>query len=54
MENVQIRHVEFSDYPALQQLFAHPQVYRDTLQLPYPRLKCGLKRSKKYPLGCII
>ncbi len=39
MENVHIRHVEFSDYPALQQLFAHPQVYRDTLQLPLPSLE---------------
>lgn len=36
MKNVQVRHVELPDYPALHQLFSHPQVYRDTLQLPLP------------------
>ncbi|CNH45533.1 TPA: GNAT family N-acetyltransferase [Yersinia enterocolitica] len=51
MENVQIRHVEFSDYPALQQLFAHPQVYRDTLQLPLPSLEMWAKKIKEIPAG---
>ncbi|ANI30514.1 GCN5 family acetyltransferase [Yersinia entomophaga] len=36
MSHAQIRPVEPSDYLALQQLYAHPKVYRDTLQLPLP------------------
>ncbi|OJB92311.1 hypothetical protein [Yersinia ruckeri] len=36
MNNVYIRSVEPADYLALQPLYAHPKVYRDTLQLPLP------------------
>ncbi len=51
MKNVQIRHVETSDYPALQQLFSHPQVYRDTLQLPLPSQEMWAKKIKEMPAG---
>lgn len=51
MTNVQIRHVEPTDYPALQQLFSHPQVYRDTLQLPLPSQEMWAKRIKEMPVG---
>lgn len=51
MENVQIRHVEFTDYPALRRLFSHPQVYRDTLQLPLPSEEMWAKRIKDFPAG---
>ncbi|AHM71475.1 GNAT family N-acetyltransferase [Yersinia hibernica] len=51
MKNVQIRHVEPTDYPALQQLFAHPLVYRDTLQLPLPSLDMWAKKIKDIPPG---
>ncbi|CNI35977.1 MULTISPECIES: GNAT family N-acetyltransferase [Yersinia] len=51
MKNVQIRHVETADYPALQQLFSHPQVYRDTLQLPLPSQEMWAKRIKELPAG---
>ncbi|EEP96984.1 Uncharacterized acetyltransferase yhhY [Yersinia aldovae ATCC 35236] len=51
MTNVQIRHVESTDYPALQQLFSHPQVYRDTLQLPLPPEDMWAKKIKDIPVG---
>lgn len=51
MNNVQIRHVEATDYPALQQLFSHPQVYRDTLQLPLPSQDMWAKKIKEIPAG---
>ena len=51
MENVQIRHVEFTDYPDLRRLFSHPQVYRDTLQLPLPSEEMWAKRIKDFPAG---
>ncbi|CNG95169.1 putative acetyltransferase [Yersinia thracica] len=51
MRNVQIRHVELTDYSAMQQLFSHPQVYRDTLQLPLPSLEMWAKRIKEMPAG---
>ncbi|CFR31023.1 GNAT family N-acetyltransferase [Yersinia frederiksenii] len=51
MENVQIRHVESTDYPALQQLFSHPQVYRDTLQLPLPSQDMWAKKIRDIPAG---
>ncbi|QDW31700.1 GNAT family acetyltransferase [Yersinia sp. KBS0713] len=51
MENVQIRHVESTDYQALQQLFSHPQVYRDTLQLPLPPQEMWAKKIKDIPTG---
>ncbi|MEB6337533.1 GNAT family N-acetyltransferase [Serratia rhizosphaerae] len=38
MGEIIVRHVETSDAPALQRLYAHPEVYRDTLQLPLPSL----------------
>lgn len=51
MKNVQIRHVESTDYQALQQLFSHPQVYRDTLQLPLPSQEMWAKKIKDIPAG---
>lgn len=38
MGEIIVRHVETADAQALQQLYAHPNVYRDTLQLPLPSL----------------
>ncbi len=54
MKNVQIRHVEATDYQALQQLFSHPQVYRDTLQLPLPSQEMWAKKIKDIPAGVSI
>lgn len=45
MNNVYIRSVEPADYLALQQLYAHPKVYRDTLQLPLPTQDIWAKKS---------
>lgn len=36
MSEIVVRHVESKDAEALHQLFSHPAVYRDTLQLPLP------------------
>lgn len=36
MSEIIVRHVEHNDAEALHQLFSHPDVYRDTLQLPLP------------------
>ncbi|ERK06443.1 putative acetyltransferase [Serratia fonticola AU-P3(3)] len=36
MSEIVVRHVESNDAEALHQLYSHPTVYRDTLQLPLP------------------
>jgi putative acetyltransferase len=36
MSEIVVRHVESNDAEALHQLYSHPAVYRDTLQLPLP------------------
>ncbi|MBW5812269.1 GNAT family N-acetyltransferase [Yersinia kristensenii] len=51
MKNVLIRHVEPTDYPALHQLFSHPQVYRDTLQLPLPSQDMWAKKIRETATG---
>ncbi|TRX75013.1 GNAT family N-acetyltransferase [Pseudomonas mangiferae] len=44
MSEILIRHCEVADAPALHQLYAHPSVYRDTLQLPFPSEEVWTKR----------
>ncbi|AIR05634.1 acetyltransferase [Cedecea neteri] len=39
MKSVVVRHAEPGDAEALQKMYAHPALYRDTLQLPHPPLK---------------
>ncbi|SQA98950.1 putative acetyltransferase YhhY [Cedecea neteri] len=39
MKSVVVRHAEPGDAEALQKMYAHPALYRDTLQLPHPSLK---------------
>ncbi|WP_435928672.1 N-acetyltransferase [Dryocola sp. BD613] len=36
MKEILVRHAEIDDARALQQIYAQPAVYRDTLQLPHP------------------
>lgn len=38
MSQIVVRHTEPEDAQALHSLYAHPTVYRNTLQLPYPAL----------------
>ncbi|AJI95150.1 acetyltransferase domain protein [Yersinia ruckeri] len=51
MNNVYIRSVEPADYLALQQLYAHPKVYRDTLQLPLPTQDIWAKKIANTAAG---
>ncbi|MCU1716065.1 GNAT family N-acetyltransferase [Pseudomonas sp. 5P_3.1_Bac2] len=44
MADVTIRHLEPDDYPAVQQIYAQPQVYAGTLQMPLPSLDLWAKR----------
>lgn len=45
MSEIVIRHAEIEDAPALQQIYARPAVYRDTLQIPHPPLRLWTERS---------
>jgi putative acetyltransferase len=38
MKEIAVRHAEIGDSEALQQIYAQPAVYRDTLQIPHPPL----------------
>ncbi len=39
MEEIVVRHAEIGDAQALQDIYAQPELYRDTLHLPHPPLK---------------
>ncbi len=49
MSAILIRHVEPTDAQALQRLYAHPQTYGDTLQLPFPPEALWAKRIAELP-----
>lgn len=44
MKEIVVRHAEIGDAQALQQIYAQPAVYRDTLQLPHPPLHAWTER----------
>ncbi|WP_391529464.1 GNAT family N-acetyltransferase [Photorhabdus akhurstii] len=52
MKNIVIRHVEEGDCEQIRQLYANPQVYCGTLQLPYPSLETWIKRITNLSAGC--
>ncbi|MDT1898841.1 GNAT family N-acetyltransferase, partial [Acinetobacter baumannii] len=39
MSDIVIRHAEPRDAEPLHMLMAHPEVYHDTLQIPYPSME---------------
>ncbi|MHA7849010.1 GNAT family N-acetyltransferase [Serratia sp. D1N4] len=51
MSEIVVRHVEDKDAEALHQLFSHPAVYRDTLQLPLPSKAHWQKRIAEVKPG---
>jgi putative acetyltransferase len=51
MSTVKIRHGEPEDYLAYHRILAHPLVYRDTLQTPFPSLEMWSKKTKELPVG---
>jgi putative acetyltransferase len=51
MSTVEIRHSEPEDYLAYHRILAHPLVYRDTLQIPFPSLDLWSKKTKELPVG---
>ncbi|MBN3817064.1 GNAT family N-acetyltransferase [Paraburkholderia sp. Se-20369] len=44
MNDITIRHSETHDFDAIRQIAAHPDVYRNTLQAPFPSLEKWQKR----------
>ncbi|MBS9436839.1 GNAT family N-acetyltransferase [Photorhabdus noenieputensis] len=52
MKHIVIRHVEEGDCEQVRQLYANPQVYCGTLQLPYPSLEAWIKRITNLSAGC--
>ncbi|WP_088372852.1 GNAT family N-acetyltransferase [Photorhabdus luminescens] len=52
MKNIMIRHVEEGDCEQIRQLYANPEVYYGTLQLPYPSLETWIKRITNLSAGC--
>ena len=44
MKEIVVRHAELDDAQALQQIYAQPAVYGDTLQLPHPPLHAWVDR----------
>ena len=49
MSDIVIRHIETRDAEALRQINAHPEVYPDLLQLPYPSVELWQERLKPQP-----
>ncbi|MFC0227738.1 GNAT family N-acetyltransferase [Serratia aquatilis] len=56
MHEIVVRHVERKDAEALHQLFSHPAVYRDTLQLPLPSKEMWQQRVSEIKPGtyCLV
>jgi len=44
MSEIIVRHAEAGDYAQVHQIYSHPSIYSDTLQLPFPSLKTWQKR----------
>ncbi len=59
MKEIVVRHAEIDDAQALQQIYAHPAVYRDTLHVPHPPLNIfsgrvtDLKSGSRCLVACI-
>lgn len=51
MAEITVRHTEPSDYEAVQKIFAQPEAFADTLQLPYPSRESWRKRLADPPPG---
>ncbi|WP_411705113.1 GNAT family N-acetyltransferase [Edaphovirga cremea] len=51
MGDITIRHVQAEDYQQLHQLYAHQEVYSDTLHLPFTSSEQWVKRSSEQPVG---
>lgn len=51
MSEIIIRHREPGDAAALQRIHAHPSVYADTLQLPYPSVTSWEEKTRQLPEG---
>lgn len=49
MSEIVIRHAEARDAEALRQMYAHPEVYQDVLQLPHPAPEHWQERLKPQP-----
>lgn len=48
---ITVRHIEPSDYEAVQHIFEGPNVIRGTLQLPFPAIEMWRKRLAEPPEG---
>lgn len=44
MSEIVVRHAEIGDLESLQQIYAQPALYRDTLHIPHPPLKLFIDR----------
>lgn len=51
IENLKIRRAEADDYSAIYEMFTSPEVYADTMQLPYPSREYWRKRIGEAPEG---
>ncbi|GDX07002.1 N-acetyltransferase [Buttiauxella sp. A111] len=51
MSEVVVRHAEINDAQALQQIYAQPALYRDTLHIPHPALALFTERVTELKPG---
>ena len=49
MSDIVIRHAEPRDAEPLRMLMAHPEVYHDTLQIPYPAMEAWQEKLQPKP-----
>lgn len=49
MSDIVIRHAEPRDAEPLHMLMAHPEVYHDTLQIPYPSMEAWQEKLQPRP-----
>ncbi len=49
MSDIVIRHAEPRDAEPLRMLMAHPEVYHDTLQIPYPSMEAWQEKLQPRP-----
>ena len=49
MSDIVIRHAEPRDAEPLRMLMAHPEVYHDTLQIPYPSMEAWQEKLQPKP-----
>ncbi len=53
MSDIVIRHAEPRDAEPLHMLMAHPEVYHDTLQIPYPSMEAWQEKYSPDPIPFI-